>query len=219
MRLNRYISLATGISRRQADKEIESGRVNVDGKLAENGQQVDNTSQVTLANKLLQIPDELTTIMLNKPAGYVVSRNGQGSQTIYELLPEKYSNLKPIGRLDKYSSGLLLLSDDGQLAQLLTHPGNQKSKIYTVRLDKPLIDRDRQAISTTGVKLDDGISKLGLKDIDQQGKELQITMSEGRNRQIRRTFSALGYNTLKLHRTNFGNYRLGDLRSGSFQVV
>ncbi|HEY4964020.1 MAG TPA: pseudouridine synthase [Candidatus Saccharimonadales bacterium] len=219
MRLNRFISLATGISRRQADREIEFRRVSVDGHPAENGQQVDNSNLVTLNDKPLTIPQELTTIMLNKPVGYVVSRNGQGSQTVYELLPEKYSSLKPVGRLDKYSSGLLLLTDDGQLSQLLTHPGNKKTKIYELTLDHQISEQDRRTITTLGVKLDDGLSKLKLNNIDQSGRELQVIMSEGRNRQIRRTFSTLGYDTLKLHRTDFGDYKLGDLRSGSFERV
>jgi 23S rRNA pseudouridine2605 synthase len=219
MRLNKYVSLATGISRRQADSEITMGKISINGHPSVNGQQVNKSDRVLFSGKLLQIPDDFTTIMLNKPTHYVVSRNGQGSQTIYELLPKEYSNLKPVGRLDKYSSGLLLLTNDGELAQFLTHPGNKKTKIYEVKLDNPLRKSDHRLITSVGVELEDGISKLGLKRLNDIPNEIQINMSEGRNRQIRRTFEALGYEVVKLHRTEFGEYQLNGLRSGSFTLV
>lgn len=156
--------------------------------------------------------------MLNKPVGYVVSRDGQGSPTVYELLPKELQNLKPIGRLDKNSSGLLLLTNDGRLAQELTHPSYHKVKIYEVRLNKNLAPLHRQMISEIGIHLSDGPSKLGLERMNESSdKSWRITMHEGRNRQIRRTFESLGYAVAKLHRTTFGNYLLPvDLQSGKF---
>jgi 23S rRNA pseudouridine2605 synthase len=147
--------------------------------------------------------------MMNKPVGYVVSRNGQGSPTIYSLLPLQYHKLKPVGRLDKASSGLLLLTNDGNLANDLTHPSKQKVKIYEISLNLPLQPLHRQMISDHGIELEDGNSKLQLERREEgNDKDWTVTMHEGRNRQIRRTFGALGYDVTKLHRTQFGPYKL-----------
>jgi 23S rRNA pseudouridine2605 synthase len=158
--------------------------------------------------------------MLNKPVGYVCSRNGQGSKTVYDLLPPEYQQLKTVGRLDKDSSGLLLLTNDGQLAQELTHPSQQKRKVYEVTLDKPLQPLHRQMISDHGVSLEDGPSKLELeRQHDGDDTKWIVTMHEGRNRQIRRTFAALGYEVIQLHRTKFGNYQLGTLQKGKLKAL
>ncbi len=159
------------------------------------------------------------TILLNKPVGYVCSRNGQGNQTIYNLLPANLHHLKPVGRLDKNSSGLLLLTNDGQLAYELTHPKFEKIKKYKIALNKDLGQADFQKITQQGVLLEDGLSTLALDLINNQRKEWKVTMQEGRNRQIRRTFEHLGYRVIKLHRTHFGPYKLGLLSSGNYQAA
>jgi len=206
MRINKYVALATGISRRKADDIIAKGQIYLNSTKANPGSNVLQQDIVTLNNKKLILPI-FTTILLNKPTGYVCSRNGQGSATIYDLLPKKYHNLKPIGRLDKNSSGLLLLTNNGVLHQKLTHPSYAKQKRYIVMLNKPLLPKDQSNIKK-GVMLEDGISKLQLK---KDAKTWVITMAEGRNRQIRRTFSALGYKVISLTRTNFGPYKLTDI--------
>lgn len=206
MRINKYVALATGLSRRKADDAIASGQVKINGTSASTGCAVSDQDIVAINNKKLSLPI-LTTILLDKPTGYVCSRNGQGSATIYDLLPKKYHYLKPIGRLDKNSSGLLLLTNNGVLHQKLTHPSYAKQKRYIIMLNKPLLPKDQTNI-LKGVMLEDGISKLQLK---KDAKTWIITMSEGRNRQIRRTFSALGYKVTKLTRTNFGPYKLSDI--------
>src|SRR5690348_2303384 len=122
MRLNKYIALATGLSRRAADAAIAANRVTVNGHAPEMGQQVTDTDTVALDTKPLKPVVDTTTVMLNKPTGYVSSRAGQGSRTVYDLLPPKLHTLKTVGRLDKESSGLLLLTNDGNLANQLTHP-------------------------------------------------------------------------------------------------
>ncbi len=216
MRLNQYLAQATGMSRRAADKAIETGHVKVNERKAELGTQVEPGDSVTLAGKLAVLPTSYTYVVLNKPAGYVTSRAEQGSApTVYELLPPEYAQLKPVGRLDKDSSGLLLLTNDGQLAQQLTHPSQQKEKVYQVRLSKPLSEHDKKAIEV-GVALGDGVSKLALTGA---GPDWTVRMSEGRNRQIRRTFSALGYEITRLHRTHFGKLSLGSLASGQTQEL
>jgi len=222
MRINKFLALATGISRRSADAELTRGSVQVNGTMASLGQQVTSADIIVyngrqLDTKILQANASHTTIMLNKPVGYVVSRNGQGSRTIYDLLPAQYHNLKPIGRLDKDSSGLLLLTNDGQLAHDLTHPSRQKEKVYEIQLDKPLQPLHRQMISDHGIQLDDGVSKFMVERL-REGDDMQwrVVMHEGRNRQIRRTFAALGYTVTKLHRTTFGRFMLSGLPSGSY---
>lgn len=222
MRLNKFIAHATGISRREADELIRTGNVVVNGKAADLGCDVDpNDDTVTVNNQLVKLPTEHTTIMLNKPVGYVCSRNAQakGVKTIYELLPDQYKALKTVGRLDKDSTGLILLTDDGDLAHQLTHPSFAKTKEYIVELDHALAPLHQQMISDFGINLDDGPSQLLLERLNDERTKFNITMHEGRNRQIRRTFAALGYQVKSLHRTTFGPYTLGDLASGKWSAL
>jgi 23S rRNA pseudouridine2605 synthase len=218
MRLNKFIAGNTGLSRRAADAAVEQGRVRVNDQLPLSGQDVNQTDVVMFDGRIITPDVKTMTIMLNKPVGYVCSRNGQGSQTVYDLLPPELHYLKPVGRLDKNSSGLLLLTNDGQLAHDLTHPSRQKIKIYEVSLDKPLQPLHRQMISDHGITLDDGLSKFELERIKDE-TVWRVTMREGRNRQIRRTFSAIGYDVTTLHRTVFGDYSLGDLGLGQHMVT
>ena len=219
MRLNKYIAGASGLSRRAADEAIIQNRVLINGSPPSIGQQVDSGDEVTLDGTILTPPATTTTIMLNKPTGYVCSREGQGSRTIYELLPPESHVLKPIGRLDKDSSGLLLLTNDGRLAQELTHPSFGKMKVYEITLDKPLLPIHRQMISDYGIRLEDGESKFQLERTKLNDVDWTVTMREGRNRQIRRTFDSLGYSVITLHRTHFGAYALNGLGIGKFITV
>jgi 23S rRNA pseudouridine2605 synthase len=220
IRINRFIAQSTGLSRRAADTAIAEGRVRVNGHLPQTGQTITATDVVTLDGKSVQATKTTMTILLNKPVGYVVSRDGQGSKTVYDLLPPELHALKPVGRLDKDSSGLLLLTNDGILANELTHPSRQKTKIYEVRLDAPLAPLHRQMVSDMGIQLDDGPSKLSLDRVREGDDHAWIvTMHEGRNRQIRRTFAALGYTVTTLHRTQFGPYHVGDVARGAYISV
>jgi 23S rRNA pseudouridine2605 synthase len=220
MRLNKFIALATGLSRRAADAAIGEYRVGINGKTATVGTEVTEADSVTLDGRTITPPVNRVTIMLNKPTGYVVSRDGQGSDTVYDLLPFGYDRLKPVGRLDKDSSGLILLTNDGDLANELTHPRHQKQKIYEVTLDTALQPLHRQMISDYGVRLEDGLSKFELGRLQEgNDRKWKITMSEGRNRQIRRTFASLGYDIKKLHRVQFGVYTLNGLKPGEFEQL
>jgi 23S rRNA pseudouridine2605 synthase len=214
MRLNKFVALCSGISRRAADRAILSGKVSVNSKPAIIGQEITGEDLITLSGVVLRLP-KYKTIVLNKPTGYVVSRDGQGSKTIYDILPGSLRKLKPVGRLDKDSSGLLVLTNNGDLAQKLSHPGFQKIKIYEVVLDRPLSSNDHSQIQK-GVSLDDGTSRL---ELNGSNKKWQVTMKEGRNRQIRRTFRKMGYDVLKLHRTNFGPFEINDLAAGNYLEI
>lgn len=216
MRINKFVASASGLSRRAADTAIAGGRVMVNGSLPKVGQAVELSDSLTLDGKLLVQPQKTVTIMLNKPVGYVASRDGQGSKTVYDLLPTEYHSLKPVGRLDKDSSGLLLMTNDGAMAHQLTHPSFGKQKTYLATLDKALSEADRSEIEY-GVRVEDFTSRLILSPLG--GNDWQVKMSEGRNRQIRRTFAALNYTVMKLHRTDFGEYSLGNLASGAFITI
>src|SRR5665213_2040110 len=146
MRINQYVATASGMSRRAADRAIAASQVHINNQPAKIVQLVNENDIIKLNGLALKLPQQTTTIILNKPIGYVCSRNGQGSMTIYDLLPAEFHNLKSVGRLDKESSGLLLVTDDGQLANHLTHPSFSKQKIYNIIISRPLEKDDRQKI-------------------------------------------------------------------------
>ena len=242
-RLNKYLALQLGISRREADDHIASGTVTVNGATASLGARIQPGDAVAVHGKPVNATAELQYLILNKPTGYVSSRRAQGdAPTLYELLPAEYRTLKPVGRLDKDSSGLLFLTNDGDFAYKMTHPKFYKIKLYEVQLDHELEPLHQQMISDYGVQLEDGVSKFMIEKKTAQrevpaelqgeeqeaelisasqwrGEPLLITMHEGRNRQIRRTFAALGYTVTALHRTHFGDYALGDIPNGSYKII
>ena len=201
-RLNKFLALSLGISRRQADELINRNKVLVNNIPAKLGQRIDREDKVVVNEKPIK-EQEFIYYLLNKPVGYVSSRKQQGDRpTIYDLLPEGSlkNNLKPVGRLDQNSEGLMLLTNDGDFAYKMTHPSFQKNKEYEVFIDKPLEPLHQQMINDFKITLDDS------------RKFWKVTMSEGKKRQIRRTFLALGYKVLTLKRTVFGPYSLEELK-------
>ncbi len=221
IRLNKFIAQHLNIGRRAADDLISAGKVHINGNVPSLGARVNPGDEVVAGSTRLTFTDapDFLYILLDKPVGYVCSRRQQGdTPTIYSLLPAKYQHVKPVGRLDKDSSGLLLLTNDGDLAHQLMHPSFIKVKKYEVTLDKPLAPLHRQMVNDHGLILPDGPSKLQLQRLhDGDDTAWQVTMHEGRNRQIRRTFAALGYIVTALRRTDFGNYSLAQL--GGKQLV
>ncbi len=219
IRLNKFLAERLGLSRREADVAIESGKVTVNGKPAVLGARVDKNAEVCYNGEIVPFRADFLYLALNKPEGYVCSRRAQGDNpTLYALLPKKYHTLKTVGRLDRDSSGLILLTNDGDLAFQMTHPKFQKQKTYEVTLDKPLEPLHQQEISDFGIQLADGVSKFQVirdENFDDR-RHFIVKLSEGRNRQIRRTFAALGYTVTRLHRTEFGPYGLDGLASGEF---
>ena len=221
VRLNKHLALQLGFSRREADEMIAKGQVSINGGTATLGARINPTDTIRVNGKELTHAATYQYVAFHKPVGYVCSRKAQGdTPTIYSLLPAQYHALKPVGRLDKDSSGIILLTNDGDLAFRMTHPSFSKQKRYLVTLDNSLEPLHRQMISDFGVDLPDGKSRLILsRQIDGDESRWIVEMSEGRNRQIRRTFSALGYTVTKLHRTNFGDYSLGDIPEGKYVDV
>lgn len=227
-RLNKYLAFHLGVSRREADKLIENGSVIVNQTTANLGMRVSASDEVRVKGRLITQKTSFTYLILNKPVNYVCSRKQQGdSPTIYSLLPDKLADLKSVGRLDSNSSGLLIMSDDGDFTYKMTHPKFYKSKVYLVQLDQPLQPLHQQMISDRGIQLEDGPSKFTVTKFEQPIKHpdfnssqvYEVVMHEGRNRQIRRTFAALGYNVVTLHRTQFGSYELGNLSPGDYKFI
>lgn len=233
MRINKYVAQSLHISRRSADALIATKRVTLNKSIAHHGDTVGSEDNVYLDGRTLKPHTSIDiTVALHKPTGYVCSRNGQGAPTIYSLLPPQYQHLNYIGRLDKDSSGLLLLTSDGELNLSLSHPRNSHLKKYHITLNKALKKYDYRTIVEEGVNIDDGayksvltLSPLNHKSHDRDNHYSQdtiawmVSMTEGKNRQIRRTFLALGYTVTSLHRVAFGPFTLGNLEKGSCRVV
>ena len=220
VRLNKFLAERVGLSRREADDLIAAGQILVNDSLAVLGARIDKNDKVCYNGSIIPFDAGYSYLMLNKPAGYVSSRRAQGdAPTLYELLPEKYRALKTVGRLDKDSSGLILLTNDGDFAYQMTHPKFIKVKEYEVRLDRALEPLHQQMVADFGIDLPDGKSQLGLTRLADDRKHWLVTMSEGRNRQIRRTFAAVGYEVVRLHRIAFGPYKLGNLKDGEYKAV
>ncbi len=219
MRINKWLAAHSSLSRRKADESVTAGRVRINDRLATIGSSVNINDKVYLDDKLLLPNDQTVLLMLNKPVGYVCSRRGQGSKTIYELLPEEYRNLKPVGRLDKDSSGLLLLTNDGDLLHSLSHPSQNHTKKYLVTIDLPL-DYQSEVLLSKGVDIGEArASVMKLKLLDTKRILWQVELEEGRKRQIRRSFEAVERQVIDLHRTNLAEYNLGSLESGEFAVI
>ena len=217
LRLNKFLAERLGVSRREGDELIQAGKITVDGKPATLGAKVDKTSKILFGKKTIPFDNDFSYYAFHKPTGYVCSRRAQGdAPTIYDLLPNDFHRFKTVGRLDKESSGLILLTNDGDFAFQMTHPKFRKTKIYEIKLDKPLEPLHQQMISDFGVEIGDGLSQFKIiKDHNQY----LVFLTEGRNRQIRRTFAALGYTVTKLHRIQFGKYELGDLKPGKYVII
>ena len=220
VRLNKFLAERLGLSRRQADDLIAAGKVTVSGKPAVLGARIDKNDKVCYNGKIVPFEVHFTYLALNKPEGYVCSKKRQGeTPTVYELLPSQYQNLKTVGRLDANSSGLILLTNDGDFAFLMTHPKFAKEKVYIVELTRALEPLHQQEIADFGIELFDGKSQMRLLKLDDSRRKWQVTISEGRNRQIRRTFAAVGYVVSKLHRIQFGKYQLSGLKPGEFVEI
>ena len=213
MRLNKFLQAAGVASRRKADELIEAGRVWVNRRPA-NGpwQEVDpSRDRVEVDGRPVSLRGEKHYLKLYKPRGVTSTlADPHAERTLAEFVPTGL-RLFPVGRLDRDSEGLVLLTDDGELAYFLTHPRFGVKKRYWVELDRPLARRDLARLRQ-GVRLEDGL--FAPKGLKATGKGVELSLSEGRKREIRRGFSALGYRVTRLVRLTIGPVTLGDLRPG-----
>lgn len=219
IRLNKYIATCGVCSRRSADELIVSGKVKVNGIVVkEMGMQVDETEDIVCVNdKRVSIKDEKVYIMLNKPKGYVTTNSEQFNRpSTNDLIKEKI-RVFPIGRLDMNTEGLLLLTNDGDFANKLMHPSNKIEKTYIVTLRKQVTDEQINMLQN-GVDIGDYITRPAkVKRINLL--ELEIKISEGKNRQIRRMCEAVGADLKNLKRVQVGNLKLGDLKLGKYRFL
>jgi 23S rRNA pseudouridine2605 synthase len=218
MRLNRFLAAAGVGSRRQCDELIAAGRVTINGKICTNfSAQPTPHDHIKVDGKLLHAQSPLT-IMLHKPAGFVSTRKDlHARNTIFDLLPQKFSRLFNIGRLDAQSEGLLLLTNDGDLAHRLTHPAYKIDKEYELTLNRPW-DPGLASRLLKGILLDGKRAHIEmLRSLS--ATRLRVVLRQGINRQIRRMFEAIGYRVKHLVRMRIANLRLGDLPRGHWRAL
>jgi len=202
-------------SRRKAEEIIAAGRVSINGMAATLGQSVQDGDVVLLDGKPIESTEKLIYIILNKPAGVISSVRDQfGRQTVVDLVGDVGARLYPVGRLDYHSTGLVLLTNDGELTQKLTHPSHGKEKTYTARVQSPIKPDDIKAFRE-GMTIDGYQTRPAqIELLDKWGKLAKITLFEGRNRQIRKMFAALENEIISLKRDSIGHLTLDGLKSG-----
>ena len=221
LRLQKYFSDCGLLSRRAAEAEIQAGKVLVNGSVAQLGDKIDpDTDTVTYQGKPVRprANQEYLYVMLNKPRGYVTtSKDERGRKTVTDLTRRVGSRIYPVGRLDMDSEGLLLLTDDGEFANHLTHPRHEIPKIYHVTLSPPPTEEQLQALARP-MELD-GYSLLPV-GVEVLSKDtLEMTLYEGRNRQIRRMCESVGLRVTQLRRVAIGKLTLGDLPLGKWREL
>ena len=213
-------------SRRRVADAIKNGRVEVNGEPVENFRYPVNpeTDRVSVNGKPVDLkPGSTVYLMVNKPAGILATTSDErGRRTVLDILPEKYRQLRlyPVGRLDKDSTGLLLLTNDGELTYRLTHPKFEHDKEYLIHIDGRLKTDEKNKLEK-GLKLEDGMTyPLVVKEMKSQPPfNYSITMHEGRKRQVRRMLANLGYRVLALKRVRMGGLHLGNLREGAIREL
>ncbi len=229
IRLQKFFSDAGIMSRRHAEDAIAEGRVTVNGAVAEVGMKIDpERDTVTLDGKEVRprTVSDYTYIMLNKPAGYVTTMSDEkGRPTVTELVKDVGVRVYPVGRLDMYSEGLLILTDDGELANKVMHPSSEIGKTYAVRLKGKLSPEEIRTLEDP-MELDGyrlrPISVKTLSDDRRTGRgdcvtDILVTLYEGRNRQIRRMCENCGFTVLRLRRISEGEISLGNLPAGKWR--
>lgn len=222
IRLNKYIADAGVCSRREADDLIASGAIKVNGQVVtEMGTRVSPDDEVHFGKERLD-REKKVYVLLNKPKDYITTNSDErGRKTVLELVKKAgKERIYPVGRLDRQSTGLLLLTNDGELAEKLMHPRHKVKKLYHVELDKNLAEKDLDAI-LKGVELEDGKASVDaaayVKDTDR--KSVGVELHSGRNRVIRRIFEALGYKVKKLDRVAYAGLTKKDLPRGKWRYL
>lgn len=222
-RLQKIISAAGIASRRAAESLIEEGRVTVNGERAYLGQTADTRVDIICVNgKAISKVETNTYIMLNKPRGYVTTLSDEkGRKTVADLVKDAGVRLYPVGRLDMETEGLLIMTDDGELANRLMHPSNEKTKVYEVTAIGKNINSElailRSALEIDGYKIVP--AKVDVRDVQGDKYVLNITIKEGRNRQIRKMCDLAGLKVRKLRRIAEDSLGLGQLRPGQWRYL
>ena len=224
IRLNKYISNSGICSRRKADEFIAQGEVQVNGKVVlEMGYKVQPKDVVIFKGKQVRNENKIY-ILLNKPKDFITTTSDEkGRKTVMELVKQiaKEARLYPIGRLDRNTTGLLILTNDGELTQKLSHPSSNITKVYQAELDKPIIPEDLEAIRA-GVELEDGIAQVDEIDITEPQVDAHfvgIAIHSGKNRIVRRIFEHFGYEVKRLDRVSYAGLTKKDLPRGKWRYL
>lgn len=222
MRINKYIAHAGITSRRKADELIYKGQVKINGKLAHAGDDVSEGDVVEVDGTLIKPEKTLVYYVLNKPTGFITTVDDEKDRpTVLDLMSDVTERIYPIGRLDYMTSGMLLLTNDGDVAYKLTHPSKSIYKTYEAVVSGffSLAEAERLA---NGVNIGDHFTHPAKVEVLAQNKEqstVEISIQEGKNRQIRRMFEVLGHKVIKLERKAIGNMKLGHLKQGQYRKL
>ena len=221
-RLNKFIASSGLCSRRKADELIESGVVFVNGKkVTELGFLVQDKDKVVVNQQLIR-PVKHEYYRFYKPAGYITTADDEkGRKTIYDILPENLNHLKPVGRLDKDSTGLLILTNDGDLINQLTHPSIKIPKVYLVSVDSVVHPHELEQMAA-GIEIEPGkkaYADITVLEADKKHTYMQITLYQGMNRQIRKMFEYFGHEVKTLKRIQHGVITLEGLKRGEVKAI
>lgn len=221
MRLNKYLADCGVGSRRFCDSLIADGAVQVNGKTAVVGQSVEETDKVSVKGKRVSQTAKNYYIMLHKPKGCVTTvKDELGRKTVMDFV-DINARLFPVGRLDYDTEGLLLLTNDGEIANKLTHPKNAVEKVYVARLSGSLNETERRQLEK-GVMVDGSLTlpaKVTILEKDEHHTRVEVTISEGRNRQVKKMFECVGKEVEFLKRIAVGELRLGGLQRGKWRFL
>lgn len=235
MRINKYIAQCTKFSRRKADELVENGTVSVNGKVVTMlGFEIRRRDVVKVGGKIITPPERFEYARFYKPTGYITTKSDEkGRKTIYDIIPHELKHLKPVGRLDKDSSGLIILTNDGDLINALTHPSIKLAKVYRVTTDSEIELKHLEAFAK-GIKID-SVSRVRSEAKPFDGKlaycdseiiektktltTLEITLYQGINRQIRKMFEHFGFKVVSLKRIRHATVTLSGLKKGECKLM
>lgn len=223
MRLNKYIASAGICSRRKADELIENGNVKVNGAVVKTmGWQVEEDDVVEANGRVIEIANKKIYVVVNKPLGYITSMQDEKDRdTVADLVADIPQRLFPVGRLDYNTTGLLIMTNDGELTQTLTHPRHEVYKTYVAKVAGVISD-SRLAKLRKGVDIGGFVtSPAKVRLVRQMPRHavVEISIREGKNRQVRKMFAAVGNKVQELHRTAIGEIRLGRLKEGHYRKL
>ena len=224
MRINKFLASAGLDSRRKCEQFVLDGRVSVNGEVMQNlAYDVLDNDKVYFDGKAVKVPQKFTYLMMHKPKGYLTTiSDDRNRKTVMELLPDSLKMLKPVGRLDYNSEGLLLFTNDGDVAQNIMRPAKQVIKTYSVKVEGEVVSSDIQEMEK-GVETINGEKflpcKIKLQEIKDRKSKLEVQITEGKNREIRKIFDAFGYNVIFLKRVSIGTIKLGGLTRGTCRLL
>lgn len=224
MRINKFLASTGLASRRKCEEYVLEGRVTVNGKVITNlAFVVSEKDKVLVDGKSVSLPRKYTYLMMHKPKGYLTSlSDGRGRKTVMDLLPDEFKMLKPVGRLDYNSEGLLLFTNDGDVAQSVMRPAKQVVKTYSVKVEgevtnSDVVEMEKGVETVTGEKFRP--CKIKVIEIKDRKTKLEVQITEGKNREIRKIFDKFGYNVIFLKRVSIGTIKLGGLTRGTCRLL